>query len=289
VRSLPRAPDEFTGKILIIGSTAAGLHDVKGTPLDRQFPGVEILATAIDNVRGGDWIRAPTVKWFYLLVTLTVIWGTAFAFYRSGAGTKVDQFYGLSAIALLGFSYATVNLGNLYINLAGPVALGALYFSVARIYAFATERALDNSMVARTEAQDGPLRGLLLVLHFPVETREESALEKLSAQLARGMKREMSIELLQDRQRGLWRLFENTLVICWAHVADDDAGWQAIRAEADTLVAALPKHINDAGVAAALPPDTVVIRRSEGRIRGQQPGDWRLLFAAALLEEGKNA
>ena len=56
-----RPADEFTGKIVIIGSTAAGLHDIKGTPLDRQFPGVEILATAIDNLRAGDWLRVPVL------------------------------------------------------------------------------------------------------------------------------------------------------------------------------------------------------------------------------------
>lgn len=284
-----RPANEFTGKILIIGSTAAGLHDVKGTPLDRQFPGVEILATAIDNVITGDWIRAPTVQWFYLLITLVVIWGTAFAFYRSGAGTRVDQFYGLSAVALLGFSYATVNLGNLYINLAGPVALGFLYFSVARIYAFATERALDTSLVARTESQDGALRGLLVAVTFPLETREDAALEKLADRFERAARHEMSAELLQGRQRGLWRLFENTLVICWSHASGDDAGWLSVQQEADTLLASLPQLIRDAGVEAALPAERAVIRRSEGRIRGQQPGDWRLLLGAALIEEGKPA
>ncbi len=280
-----RPPNEFAGKILIIGSTAAGLHDVKGTPLDRQFPGVEILATAIDNVRTGDWIRSPEARWFYLLMSLAVIWSTAWAFYRSGAGAKVDKFYGLSAFALLGFSYATVNMGNLYINLSGAVFIGALYFSIARLYAFATARALDTSLVARLESRAGQLRGLLLALHFPVETREEAALDKLAVRIKKQMQYEMSIEILQGRQRGLWRLFENTLVVCWAHPADDESAWQAIRAEADGLISGLAGLTREAGVAAALPAEHVVIRRSEGRIRDQQSDDWRLLFAAAMLDQ----
>ena len=61
-----RPANEFRGKTLVIGSTAAGLLDVRGTPLDRSFPGVEILATAIDNLRHGDWLRAPEARLFYL-------------------------------------------------------------------------------------------------------------------------------------------------------------------------------------------------------------------------------
>lgn len=284
-----RAANEFAGKILIIGSTAAGLHDIKGTPMDRQFPGVEILATAIDNVRGGDWIRAPDARWFYLAMTLAVIWGTAWAFYRSGAGAKVDKIYGFSAFALLGFSYATVNLGNLYINLSGPVFLGALYFSIARAYAFAADRALDASLVVQHEAHQGRIKGVLVTLRFSAEIREEAALEKLAAHIRKHSRHKMSVEILQGRQKGLWRLFENTLVVCWAFEANDDVAAQAIRSEVDGVLRDLPALIRAAGVTAALSADRVVVRRSEGHIRDNQPGDWRVLFAATLLDEGQTS
>ncbi len=280
-----RPADEFAGKIVIIGSTAAALGDVKGTPIGATFPGVEILATAIDNVRGGDWIRAPEGRWFYYLLALTAIWATALAFYRSGASTKLDKVYGLSALIMLGFSYATVNLGNLYINLSGAVYAGALYFSLARLYAFATARAMDTSVVARFEARDSNLRGTLLALHFPVETREEAALEKLATQIRRTARHEMSSEILQGRQSGLWRLFENTLVVCWVYADGDEAAQAAVQVEADGLRLRLADLVRAAGVAAALPATRAVIRRSEGRIRGNEPDDWRVLLAAALLTD----
>ncbi|MDF3030164.1 MAG: putative Chase2 sensor protein [Moraxellaceae bacterium] len=284
-----RPADEFRGKTLIIGSTAAGLLDVRATPLDRSFPGVEILATAYDNLRHGDWVRAPEAKLFYLAMALLIIWGTAFAFWRHGASNKLDSFYGLSQFALLGFSYATVNFGNFYINLTGPVFIGALYFSVARIYAFATARALDTSLVARTDAPGATARGLMLALRFRVETREEAAIAKLAARIQRLVHRDSSVEYVQGRQKGLWRLFENTLVVCWLHRGDDEAGWQAVRQEADLVVRELGRLAAEAGVAQALPVETVLKYRAEGRIRGDAPEDWQALLAAALLQKGEES
>ena len=54
-----RPQDEFTDKIVLIGSTAPSLFDVKPTPMSRLHPGVEILATAIDNLKHGDYLRYP--------------------------------------------------------------------------------------------------------------------------------------------------------------------------------------------------------------------------------------
>lgn len=284
-----RPADEFRGKTLIIGSTAAGLLDVRATPLDRAFPGVEILATAYDNLRHGDWVRAPEAKLFYLAMALLIIWGTAFAFWRHGASNKLDSFFGLSQFALLGFSYATVNFGNFYINLTGPVFIGALYFSVARIYAFATARALDTSLVARTSHADANAHGLMLVLRFRVETREEAAIGKLATRIQRLTRHDSSVEYVQGRQKGLWRLFENTVVVCWLYRGDDEAGWQTLREDADMIERELGRIAAEAGVAQALPLQNLVKYRAEGRIRGDAPEDWQVLMASALLQKGEES
>ena len=60
---------------------------------------------------------------------------------------ELDRFYGLSQVGLIVIAYAAINLGNLYINLTGPVLFGFAYYSLARYYAFATARVLDDSVV----------------------------------------------------------------------------------------------------------------------------------------------
>jgi len=63
-------PREFAGKTVIISSTAAGLLDFRPTPFGGVYPGMEILATALDNLVSGGAIReAPAaVAWVSILL-----------------------------------------------------------------------------------------------------------------------------------------------------------------------------------------------------------------------------
>jgi len=46
-------------KIILIGSTAAGLKDIRTTPFDVAAPGVEVHATALENLLQGDYVFRP--------------------------------------------------------------------------------------------------------------------------------------------------------------------------------------------------------------------------------------
>ncbi len=55
-----RAPkDFFKDKLVIFGPSAPGLADLKTTPLDPVFPGVEVHASVVDNLLRGDFLRRP--------------------------------------------------------------------------------------------------------------------------------------------------------------------------------------------------------------------------------------
>ena len=276
--------EAFKGKIVIIGSTAPSLFDIKATAVDRQFPGVEILATAIDNLRHGDWLRVPALPFFYFSITLVILWLTAWGFYRHGAGGKLDRFYGLSQFLLIAIAYAAINLWNLYINLTGPVMFCFAYYSLARYYAFATARALDDSVAVRLRSDCSAARGSLLLLRFDLPTREEGALIKLAEVLKRRCHEEPSSEWLSGRQKGLWRLFENTLILCWQSEAGDDRRWEAIRAEVDALQTALPEILATPTFRDLLPGSQLTISRAEGGLAGNGEEDWRALLGAALLQ-----
>ncbi|MGZ6292475.1 MAG: CHASE2 domain-containing protein, partial [Syntrophales bacterium] len=51
------SPDTFKDKIVIVGATAIGIYDLRVTPYSSVYPGVEIHATAIDNILHGNFLH----------------------------------------------------------------------------------------------------------------------------------------------------------------------------------------------------------------------------------------
>jgi adenylate cyclase len=52
-------PADIEGKIMLIGTSAAGLLDLRIMPYDAVYPGVEVHANVIDNIIAGDFIHIP--------------------------------------------------------------------------------------------------------------------------------------------------------------------------------------------------------------------------------------
>jgi adenylate cyclase len=53
------APDLFKKRIVFVGTSAAGLKDLRSTPLDPVYPGVEAHASIVDNILREDFISRP--------------------------------------------------------------------------------------------------------------------------------------------------------------------------------------------------------------------------------------
>ncbi|WP_457597366.1 CHASE2 domain-containing protein [Hydrogenimonas sp.] len=53
------APERLRGKLVLVGTSAPGLADLRATPVSRSFPGVEIHANALDNLLNRDFIARP--------------------------------------------------------------------------------------------------------------------------------------------------------------------------------------------------------------------------------------
>jgi len=280
-----RPQDEFKDKIVIVGSTAPSLFDIKATPMDRLFPGVEILATAIDNFRHGDSLRYPEGRTWYLLITLTIVWLTAWGFYRDAGRDKIDRLFGLSQIILIAITYASINLTTVYINLTGPVTVGLAFFTIARLYAMATGKALEQNMVRTATARSGELQATLLLIRLDSELNmiRAGALEKIRHELEKAGTVAKSVEALIGDQKGLWDLFEHTLAISWVAAADNLDAQEAIRRDTEAVLAALPiilqRHL-------AQPDNAASHHLHNGRLDGgaAAAAGWRIMFAEALLE-----
>lgn len=66
-------PALVRGKAVLVGASAAGLHDIRNSPFQKDISGVEIQATALDNMLAGDMLREP--RWMAFVNLLGMLIG----------------------------------------------------------------------------------------------------------------------------------------------------------------------------------------------------------------------
>ena len=97
------APDMIAGKLVLIGTSAVGLHDIKTTPVSHAMPGVEIHAQVLESALTGDVISTP-------IFGIVVEFAAALLF-----GLLVIAFaplFGPITLFALGAAFASVLLGT---------------------------------------------------------------------------------------------------------------------------------------------------------------------------------
>lgn len=137
-REPQRPTDEFRGKIIVIGSTATGQHDLRITPMGSRQPALEIVATALDNLHLGNYLRdAP--RWLPALITLLLIVSLWLAFRRGLGPLKIASLLLLVTPLLFLFSYLMLTQ-QLWLPLLTPVIFAWGYFALAALYAYRQEQ-----------------------------------------------------------------------------------------------------------------------------------------------------
>src|SRR3989337_758882 len=133
--------DAIEGRILIIGTSAAGLLDLRATPLEASVPGVSLHAQAIEQILQGAFLQRPdfatAAELFYILALGGLI---AFPSYRLGAlGSAV--LCGAAIAAVIGVSwYAFEAFGWLVDPIYPAIALTAIYLAGTLVVFLRTER-----------------------------------------------------------------------------------------------------------------------------------------------------
>lgn len=122
------APNELAGKILFIGTSAAGLFDLRATPFETVFPGVEIHANAMDNILNGEYITSPYwVEGANILSVILIAFFVALIVY-------------FSPLAFIPFAFVVLFLGigflNYYILFTHHISLNTFLSFVALMLSF---------------------------------------------------------------------------------------------------------------------------------------------------------
>jgi adenylate cyclase len=138
-RESQRPRDEFRNKIVIIGATASGLHDLKLTPMGGNYPGPEVLATVIDNLKNGTRLHSAGV-WVSPALTALLLLGLALVFARGMSPLPVGAGLLAVSVALAVSGWVITVYARTIIPVVGSIVFAWLYFLPAAVRAFWLER-----------------------------------------------------------------------------------------------------------------------------------------------------
>jgi len=91
---------EIAGRIVLIGTSAPGLFDLRATPIDPSIAGVEIHAQAIEQIIAGEVLHRPDLS-TGVEVVFTVISGALLAFLVRRSGAVSGSLMGAAMLVLV--------------------------------------------------------------------------------------------------------------------------------------------------------------------------------------------
>jgi adenylate cyclase len=236
-RDRQRASDEFTDKIVIIGSTASALFDTKPTPMEKIHPGVEILATAIGNIKNGDWITQAKNPWLFTALALGLIWATALAFLTGVKRNAIDTVFAGSQVGLIAITFASLNFTTFYLDLTAPITAGLIYFTLARTYAYAEATLMEKYVWLNVEEGiEGWQHTVVVVLH--VEGLPESAEGRFLNVLKRSLNQRkpgFTVEAFPRKPAGIGKAYRNMFLIYYVESRVETGKWDAAQQGQEVL------------------------------------------------------
>lgn len=133
-----RDPHEFENKIVIIGATASGMHDIRATPVASLYPGVQIIATAIDNLKNRGYMHAAPTVIPALLVVLLVL--ALLAGFRARLSPfRIGAVLVPASAIVLGAGYLAVHYRYL-LPVFSPLAFAWFFYFAAALHSYLKER-----------------------------------------------------------------------------------------------------------------------------------------------------
>jgi adenylate cyclase len=129
-------PEEVAGMIILVGTSAPGLLDLRATPLDSTLPGFEVHAQVLEHILSGRTLTRPDYA-VGLELAIMALLGLGLAAIMPRLGALASVTLGLSVIAVLvvggWFAYARANL---LLDVSFPALVLFVLVTTATIYVY---------------------------------------------------------------------------------------------------------------------------------------------------------
>jgi len=143
------APGQLAGKIVLLGTTAPGLHDLRVTPVGEAYPGVETHANLLASLLDGQALVRPDYALGYELLAL-LLSGLVLAFglplLSAGRAVLLSLAVGATLVGLNFWLY----LGHgLVLPLASSLVTAGLAFALNMSYGYLVESRAKRELAQR--------------------------------------------------------------------------------------------------------------------------------------------
>ena len=125
-----RPADEFRDRIVIVGTAATALQDLRVTPMSSLHPGAEILGSAIENLKNDRAMRYASA-WSVMLLAAALVAALHAAFSRNIDASRTGYALGAASALLLAGSWLAAGQLLLVPLLAPLAAAWGFYFAAA--------------------------------------------------------------------------------------------------------------------------------------------------------------
>ncbi len=129
----------FTDRIVLVGATAMGTHDLRSTPVSPLYPGVEIHATVIDNILTGEFLAKPRWMQFFDLLAIVLLCAAVGAVLPRLSAVKGLAFTGGLLVLYVLAAYGLFAYFRVWLDLVHPVLALMLTYTVLTVYRYVTE------------------------------------------------------------------------------------------------------------------------------------------------------
>lgn len=134
------APGTFKDRVVLVGATAVGTHDLRSTPFSPVYPGAEVQATVIDNILTARFIARPRWSRIYDLIAVIVLGAiVGIVLPRLGPVKGLAFTVGLSTLYVVAARWCFVEL-RLWLNLVYPMAAIGGTYTALTVYHYLTEQ-----------------------------------------------------------------------------------------------------------------------------------------------------
>lgn len=131
-------PGAFAGRVVFLGANAAGLRDLKATPVAEDYPGVKIHAAVAEAALSGDAVRRAALGWRGALVACVTLF-TALVTLLGRSQVWRLGLVAFVAVGVVGAGAALFLLAGLWVDVVAPLLCIAIAYSTATTVNFLGE------------------------------------------------------------------------------------------------------------------------------------------------------